>query len=388
MYAIHRYVHERMAMAKVNATVADQTYVQRRQRVLAAALKKGKVRALLVSQPEDVGYLCGFSGEDSFLLLVGEYACLLTDGRFDEQARRECGPIDLHLRTGPMSKALLAVLRSRRFRGGIGVQSEHVTLGQFESFEKNVGKGRFTPLAGVVGPLREIKDAGEIVAIRKAVKAAEGAFVSLLAMGKEFWLGRTERHLAAELDYRMRLAGSSRSSFETIVAVGPNGALPHYRPGDVKVREGSAVLIDWGATVAGYVSDLTRVVFVGKISPQMGTVYDVVRRAQRQAIAAVADGVPAKDVDAAARGLIERDGFGDRFVHGLGHGIGRQVHEGPGVAKSIESPLRAGMVITIEPGIYIPGVGGVRIEDDVEVTAAGCRKLSTLATDIEAVTLL
>jgi Xaa-Pro aminopeptidase len=374
-------------MVRMKTVKMGGQYVERRQRAVAAALKKGRVRALLVSQPDDVSYLTGFSGEDSFLLLVGDDACLLTDGRFDEQAHRECGQIDIHIRTGPMSKALLAVLKARRFRGTVGVQSEHFTLGQFESFEKNVGKGRFKPLAGLVGPLREIKDAGEIVSIGKAVKAAQAAFMALLRMGKEFWLGKTERQLAAELDYRMRLAGSSKPSFETIVAAGPNGALPHYRPGAVKVREGTAVLIDWGATVDGYVSDLTRVVFVGRIPPQMGTVYDVVRRAQLQAIAAVSAGVPAKDVDAAARGLIERDGFGDRFVHGLGHGIGRAVHEGPGVARSMDAPLRAGMVITIEPGIYIPGVGGVRIEDDVEVTASGRRKLSTLATDVEEMTL-
>ena len=373
-------------MAKHTAATGTE-YIARRRAAIAAAAKKGKAKALLVSQPEDVSYLSGFSGEDSFLLLAGEYACLLTDGRFDEQARRECGDVDIHLRTGMMSKALAGVLKARRFRGAVGVQSEHFTVGQLESFEKNVGNGRFKPLAGLIGPLREIKDAGEIAAIRKAVRAAQAAFVSLLRMGKEFWLGKTERELAAELDYRMRLAGASKPSFETIVAAGPNGALPHYRPGEVKVREGTPVLIDWGATVGGYVSDLTRVVFVGKIFPQIGKVYDVVRRAQQQAISAVSAGVAAKDVDAAARGLIEREGFGERFVHGLGHGIGRQVHEGPGVAKSIDAPLRTGMVITVEPGIYLPGVGGVRIEDDVEVTPTGRRKLSTLPVSLDEMTL-
>jgi len=373
-------------MAKVKAA-GGGAYVERRRQAVAVAMEKGKVKALLVTQPEDVGYLSGFSGEDSFLLLAGEYACLLTDGRFDEQARRECSDIDIHLRAGMMSKALARVLKARRFRGVVGVQSEHFTLRQLESFEENVGKGRFKPLSGLLGPLREVKDAGEIAAIGKAVRAAEQAFGALLRMGKDFWLGKTERHLAAELEYRMKLAGSSKASFDTIVAVGPNGALPHYRPGEAKVRAGVPVLIDWGATVDGYVSDLTRVVFVGKIPPQIGRVYDVARRAQRQAIEAVGPGVAAKDVDAAARGLIEQAGFGERFVHGLGHGIGRQVHEGPGVARSNDAPLRAGMVITIEPGIYLPGVGGVRIEDDVEVTPTGRRKLSTLPTDIEAMTL-
>jgi len=374
-------------MAKVKTAAADQTYVQRRQRTVAAARQQGRVGALLVTQPEDVSYLTGFSGEDSFLLLAGGDACLLTDGRFDEQARRECGGIDIHIRTGMMSKALAGILKARRFRGAIGVQSEHFTLRQLASFEENVGQGRFKPLTGLIGPLREVKDTGEIAAIGKAVKAAQAAFLALFRMGKEFWLGKTERQLAAELEYRMALVGSSKPSFETIVAVGPNGALPHYRSGSVKVREGTPVLIDWGATVEGYVSDLTRVVFVGKIPPKIGLVYDVVRRAQRQAIGAVSPDVPARDVDGAARGLIEQAGFGERFVHGLGHGIGRQVHEGPAVARSVDGPLRAGMVITVEPGIYLPGVGGVRIEDDVEVTPVGRRKLSTLPVEIEDVTL-
>jgi len=363
------------------------SYVDRRRAVIEAATKRGKGNALLVSHPEDVSYLSGFSGEDSFLLLIGDYACLLTDGRFDEQARRECGGIDIHLRTGMMSKALAAVLKARRFRGVVGVQSEHFTLRQLESFEENVGKSRFRPLKDLIGPLREVKDAGEVAAIRKAIRVAEAAFGDLLKMGKNFWLGKTERQLAAELEYRMKLAGSSKPSFDTIIAAGPNGALPHYRPGEVKVREGVPVLIDWGATVGGYVSDLTRVVFIGRIPAKIGEVYDVVRRAQLAAVSAVMADVPAKDVDAAARGLIEREGFGDRFVHGLGHGIGRQVHEGPAVAKSVEGPLRAGMVITVEPGIYLPGVGGVRIEDDVEVTPTGRRKLSTLPTEIEKMTL-
>lgn len=374
-------------MAPATGTNQAKAFAQRRRQALQAASKQSKVKSFLITRPEDVAYLSGFSGEDSFLLLADGYACLLTDGRFQEQAAKECHGIDIHIRAGMMSKALVEILKARKLRGTIGVQSEHFTLRQLEGFEQNVGKGRFRAVKDVVGPLREIKDCGEVAAIRKAIRAAQEGFSSLLAMGKDFWIGKTEMQLAAELEYRMKLAGSSKPSFETIMAVGPHGSLPHYRPGNTKVREGTPVLIDWGATVEGYVSDLTRVVFVGRIPPKLGQVYDVVRRSQLEAIAAIAPDKAAKDVDAAARTVIEQAGFGERFVHGLGHGIGRVVHEGPGVGKSVESPLRSGMVITVEPGIYLPGVGGVRIEDDVEVTQTGHRKLSSLPTDIEAMTL-
>ena len=374
-------------MAKVAASQEARILARRRAAALAAAVRQGKVKGLLITKFEDVSYLSGFTGEDSFLFLSDGYACLLTDGRFEEQAIGECPGVEIHIRTGMMSKALAAVLKSRKFRGVMGVQAEHFTLRQLEAFEENVGRGRFKGLKDLIGPIREIKDAGEIAAIRKAIRAAEGAFSSMLALGRQWWIGKTENQIAAELEYRMRLAGASKPSFDTIVAVGAHGSLPHYRPGSTRVREGTPVLIDWGAMVDGYVSDLTRVVFVGRIPPKMAQVYDVVRRAQLAGIEAVAAGMKANVVDASARTIIEQSGYGEQFVHGLGHGIGRQVHEGPGVARSVETTLQAGMVVTVEPGIYLPGVGGVRIEDDVEVTDKGPRKLSSLPTDIEAMVL-
>ena len=185
----------------------------------------------------------------------------------------------------------------------------------------------------------------------------------------------------------MRSAGAERAAFETIVAAGPHSALPHYRPGPTRIRRGDAVLIDWGAVVAGYCSDLTRVVFTGRIPPQLACIYEIVLRAQSAGAAAVKPGCRCEAADASAREVIAAAGYGEAFAHGLGHGIGLEVHESPRLGTRSRQRLAAGMVVTVEPGIYLPGVGGVRIEDDVVVTATGQRRLSRLPRRIEAMVL-
>ena len=180
----------------------------------------------------------------------------------------------------------------------------------------------------------------------------------------------------------MRQAGAEKSAFHTIVAAGAGTSQPHYRPGNRKIRSGEPVLLDWGASVDGYLSDLTRVVFTGTIPPKIGQLYEVVRRAQAAALKAVKPGVTAASVDGAGRRVIDEAGYGDLFIHGIGHGLGREIHEGPPVTANNVARLRAGMVITVEPGIYVPKLGGIRLEDDVVVTAGGRRKLSSLPVDI------
>ena len=223
--------------------------------------------------------------------------------------------------------------------------------------------------------------------IRKAVAAAEKAFRELLALGRKGWVGRSEGELAAELEYRMRLAGAQGPSFDTIVAVGPHASLPHYRPGATRVESDCLVLIDWGAKVGGYCSDLTRTVRVGRIPPRLAEIHGVVERAQAAGIRAVRSGIAAGSADRAARDVIEAAGYGKQFVHGLGHGIGLEIHEAPGLGRKAKARLRPGMVVTVEPGIYLPALGGVRIEDDVVVTPDGCRRLSSLPRDMESMTL-
>ncbi len=359
---------------------------RRRRKAFNLAYAKARVSAFLVSRPADVGYLTGFSGEDSFLLLGAKWASLITDGRYGEQASSECPEVDIVVRRVAMFAAVAQILKSRRIRS-LAVQAEHFTLQSHHHLSKAMNLPRLKSVTGVVDELRIIKDSHEIQAIRRAVRVAETAFKQLLALGAGGWLGRSERDIAGQLEYLMRLAGGQGPSFETIVAAGANGSKPHYRPGGRKIRRNEAVLIDWGAVVDGYCSDLTRVVFTGKIPPKLVGVYELVCRAQKAGISAIRPGVACKSPDKAARDVIQAAGYGDNFAHSLGHGLGRCVHESPALSALSKRRLRAGMVVTVEPGIYLPGIGGVRIEDDILVTRDGPRRLSTLRRDTSAMVL-
>ncbi|MGA2265893.1 MAG: Xaa-Pro peptidase family protein [Phycisphaerae bacterium] len=370
-----------------------KTYTRRCRAAMAEAVRSAKVDALLITRPADVTYLCGFSGEDSFLLLLPgrDFACLITDPRFAEEARRQCPSIDRHVRSGPMPQAVAAVLAGRRVRR-LGVQAAAMSVALHDALAKTLKGIHVQAMKEILLHLRAVKDAGEVAGIARAVRVAERAFRQLIAGGAKALLGRTEDDLAAELDWRMRRAGAESPAFDTVVAVGPHSALPHHRPTKAKVRAGQPLLIDWGAWAGGFSSDLTRVVFPGRIPADLLGAYQVVRRAQRAGMAELAAGAKAADADRAARTVIAEAGYGECFIHGLGHGLGRgrgntDVHEWPSLSRLSTETLRAGMVVTVEPGIYLPGVGGIRIEDDVLITAGGCRKLSTLPTAAEAMVL-
>ena len=338
---------------------------------------------MLITCPADVTYLSGFTGDDSFLLVTGGRTTLITDGRYSEQAARQCAGIDLHVRTGSIVAAA-AALTSEAGIKRLAVQTDHMTLGVSRALGEKLPSAKIAPVPGVTAACRAVKDAGEIRMIRKAVRAAQNAMRKLLSGGAGAFAGRSERSVAAELDYLMRLAGADGASFETIVACGAHGSLPHHRPGRALIRRGQPVLIDWGARVGGYCSDLTRVVFVGRIPRRIAEIYDVVLRAQRAGISAIRPGVSCRTVDAAARKVIADAGLEERFTHGLGHGIGLEIHEGPALASQSTTRLRSGMIVTVEPGIYLPGVGGVRIEDDILVGATGGRRLSSLPRQLAA----
>jgi Xaa-Pro aminopeptidase len=250
-----------------------------------------------------------------------------------------------------------------------------------------MGNRRIRPICELTGPLRAVKGDDELRAIRKAIRLAQRAFSELIAPGARALLGRSERDVAGELDYRMQQLGAAGAAFETIVAAGAGSSNPHYSPSAARIRPGQAVLFDWGALVDGYCSDLTRVVFTGRIPRAFADVYRVVLRAQAAGIAAIRPGVACRSVDAAARKVIEAAGYGRQFLHSFGHGVGREVHEQPVLAQGATGRLRKGMVVTAEPGVYLPGVGGIRIEDDVLVTRDGRRRLSSLPRDPAAMTL-
>ncbi|HUT60075.1 MAG TPA: Xaa-Pro peptidase family protein [Phycisphaerae bacterium] len=364
-------------MASAPRPVRSGAHASRRRRALRSAAAQVRTDSLLVTSPTDVRYLTGFTGADSFLLLHPGGASLITDGRYDQQARAECPDVRLFVRRGSIWKAVAEAARASR-RRRLAVQAEHVTLQGRELLSRAGGLGRIVPVKDVVGALRAVKDRDEIAAIRKAVRVAQRAFKAMRAIGARRWIGRSERDLAAELEYRMRLAGADEAAFETIVAVGPHSAMPHYRSGATRVKRGGCVLIDWGARVGGYCSDLTRMVYVGTIPRRFAEIHRAVVRAQQLAVGACRGGVSMSAADKAARESIARAGYGDRFVHGTGHGLGLEVHEQPGLSGKAKGRFRSGMVVTVEPGIYLPGVGGVRIEDDVVITRRGCRRLSSL----------
>jgi len=358
----------------------------RRLAAIRRASRQARIGALLVSRVEDVRYLSGFTGDDSFLLTGRGWGVLVTDGRYGEQARRECRDVEVHVRQDSLIGAAVQLARTHKVRR-LGVQAEDFTLLAAETLASQLKGGKVVPVRDVLGPLRAVKDAAEVAAVRKAVRVAEAAFRRLVARGRKGLIGRTERDVAGELDYLMRQAGASGPAFETIVAAGAHGSRPHHSSGRVSIRRGQAVLIDWGAQVDGYCSDLTRVVFTGTIPPKLAEIYRVVLRARAEGIGAARPGVMCKSVDIAAREAVCRAGHGEKFLHGLGHGVGLAVHEAPGLSRTSRTRLRAGMIVTVEPGIYLPGVGGIRIEDDILVTRRGRRILSTLPVGLAAMTL-
>ncbi len=354
---------------------------QRRDK-LRRLIRKAEAEAMLVTNETNVTYLTGFTGDSSYLLLWADRGeVMLSDARYTTQLEEECSGLQLEIR--PPSTTILELSEKVINKAKItklGIEADTMTLSQAAAFNKLLPKVELVSTSGLVEELREVKDKEEIGEIRKAIRLAEQAFaVVRAAMRPE----QTERAIAHALENQIRLFGGDCCSFRPIVAVGPRAALPHYRSGWKKIDEDEFVLIDWGARDTLYVSDLTRVLVTGRISPKLQRIYGVVLKAQQAAIKAIRPGVAAKKVDAAARRVIERAGFGKKFGHSLGHGIGLQIHEAPRLAEKQDKPLKAGMVVTVEPGIYLPGWGGVRIEDDVLVTRGGHEVLSNVPKELE-----
>ena len=347
-------------------------FQQRRER-LRRLVRKAGAEAILVTNFTNVSYLTGFTGDDSYLLVASSGQVLLTDTRYTEQLAEECPGLDLDVRrSGVRMLDRIKTVVAKAKLANLAIEADSMTVGLFEQLDKEVGVV-LAPTSGLVEGLREIKDKEEVAAIRRAVALAERAFAVVRAGLRP---DRTEAETAHELEQQVRAFGGAGRSFDTIVAVGDRAALPHARPTQRLLGDSDFVLIDWGARENRYVSDLTRVLATGKISPKLERIYGVVLNAQERAINSIKPGVAMKDVDAVARTIIEKAGYGKRFGHGLGHGIGLEIHEAPRLASNVSRLLTPGMVVTVEPGIYLPGWGGVRIEDDVLVTRDGHEVLS------------
>ena len=361
-----------------------KAYLKVRHKAIRDAMKELKLDGFLLTHPPDIAYLTNFSGEDSVALVTDKEFYLVTDFRYQEQAEIEAGWMKVSIRDGKMSDAVAVALANAKVKR-VGFEANFTAFGQVHSIDKAykdlkdpapIGNLELVPLESVLTNIRKVKDDHEIDLIRKAVGVAEEAFE---AIRSEIKVGQTENHLAGLLVFELRSRGASDSSFPCIVAAGPNSSLPHYRPGETLVQRDQPLLIDWGALYKGYCSDLTRTLMVGRVTPKLKQIYKVVYEAQQAAIKFLRPGVTTTQADAVARDVIEKAGFGKQFGHGLGHGIGREIHELPTMRKNGgEEELRPGMIVTVEPGIYLPGEGGVRIEDDVLITHSGGEVLSTL----------
>jgi Xaa-Pro aminopeptidase len=371
--------------SKAVATRA-KAYLKVRQKAVRDAMKRLKLDGMLLTHPPDLAYLTNFTGDDSVGIFTEKDFILVTDFRYKEQAEQEAGWLKVVLREGQMSAALAkAIVDAKTTR--LGFEANFSTFGQIHAVDHAIKQlpgapaVELVPLQDVMTSIRKVKDDHEIDLIRKSVAVAEEAFE---AIRPEIEVGQTENHLAGLLIFELRSRGASGTSFPPIVAAAANSSLPHYRPGETLVQRDQPLLLDWGALFNGYCSDLTRTLMIGRVSPKMKQIYNIVLEAQQAAIHFLRPGVTTLQADTVARDIIKRAGFGDFFGHGLGHGIGREIHELPTMRRvGGEEELRPGMIVTVEPGIYLPGEGGVRIEDDVLITHSGCEVLSSLDRSFE-----
>ena len=351
---------------------------------------------MLVTDLVNVRYLSGFTGSNGALLVFVDDrdAVLATDGRYRTQAAEQAPTLEIAI-----ERALGRHLAGRAADGGVrklGFESNVVTVDGFDALNSELDERKsgletstvvgtkLVRAAGTVEALREIKDAGELALLRLACEAADTALADLIERGG-LRPGRTERAVARELEALMLDHGADAISFETIVAAGPNSAIPHHRPTDAVLAKGDFVKIDFGALVAGYHSDMTRTFVLGKAADWQLEIYALVADAQRAGREALHPGASLRDVDGAARQLIVDAGYGEQFGHGLGHGVGLQIHEAPGIGATSTGTLLAGSVVTVEPGVYLPGRGGVRIEDTLVVaaeTAAGTSEVARQAPEL------
>lgn len=344
--------------------LADTRFATRR-RALAAKLAAQRIDSILVTSPIHVRYLSGFTGSNGALIVNKDLSAqICTDGRYTTQISEEVPDIEALIERASATALLSQVDGPRR----IAIESAQTSLEQLETLKAALQEDvELIPVSGVVESIRLTKDSFELERLRDVAALASQAFEDLLAAG-ELAEGRSERQVAADLEYRMRMLGAERPSFDTIVASGPNSAKPHHGADDRIIQHGDLVTIDFGAHARGFNSDMTRTIVMGEAGEFQSEIYDIVLRAQLAGVDAAYAGANLVDIDAACRKIIEDAGYGEYFVHSTGHGIGLEVHEAPSASRNSTGVLEAGSTLTIEPGIYVPGKGGVRIEDTLIIT--------------------
>jgi Xaa-Pro aminopeptidase len=349
---------------------------------LRAAFADAGIDGLLVTHLPNVRYLTGFTGSSAMLLVTDDVLVFTTDGRYRTQSGEQLAAagVDARLEIGATVAQQRSAIADALAPGArVGLEAQSVTWAQQRDFAAVLDAHELVPTSGIVEALRRVKEPAEVARIHAACAIADDALGALLPRLAE---RPTERDFALELEVEMRRRGASGNSFDPIVASGPNGAKPHARPSERRVEAGELVVIDFGCVVDGYCSDMTRTVSVGDPGPEARRVWDVVRDSQWAGREAVRAGADCAAVDRACREVIDAAGWGDSFVHGTGHGVGLEIHEAPRVAASARDTLETGSVVTVEPGVYLPGVGGVRIEDTVVVTPDGSDPLTAFPKDL------
>jgi len=372
----------------VSFSVPDELYpmeVDMRLPRLRSHLGDAGIEALLVTNLVNVRYLTGFNGSAAELLVGGDEALLVTDGRYRTQAAEQLdsaglsGVVEIFVGKVQPQRQALAGAVTRMGAGRVGLEAESVTWASKRRIAEVLSTAELVPTEGLIEQLRLVKDEGELQRMAAAAAIADAALGEVLEM-----LGRrrSEEEVALALDTAMRRLGAEDRAFDTIIASGPNAAKPHARPSARTISEGDCVVIDFGAICEGYRSDMTRTFCVGREPEgEMARVFSVVAESQAAGVARVTSGIEAGAVDRVCREVIADAGWAERFEHGTGHGVGLDIHEAPTVSEGSTAILAPGFVVTVEPGVYLPGVGGVRIEDTVVVTEDGCRALTGFAKD-------
>ena len=333
------------------------------------------VDAVLVTHLPNIQYLCGFTGSSGMLLVETERATLFTDGRYTFQCREEVTGAAVKIVSGGLVRAVGEMLRQRRGTTRVAYSAGQVSVAQKQALDAAAGKRvRWVPGSNEAERLRAVKDAGELGKMRAAAALISDVWTRVV---RKMRVGISELQVAADLEYGMKLAGAAGPSFETIVASGARSAWAHARATSKLLRKNELVVMDQGAILRGYCSDMTRTVFLGRPSDRVRRLYDAVLDAQQAAKSVIRAGVTAGEVDAAARQTLKRSKLEQYFTHSTGHGLGLEVHEMPRLARGESFVLEAGMVVTVEPGVYVEGLGGIRIEDDVVVTATGAEELTS-----------
>ncbi len=353
--------------------------MNQRVKRLLDALKVADHQAVLVHHPSNMFYLSGYRGEGC-LLLCAAGCWVVTDFRYTEQAEKQAPGFDVLMIEGAKThEERVGELCGKQGVNTLFYEDDFLTVHGFAKCKEAIKGMEWKGMGDAVAQLRVVKDERELALIEKACQITSGAFERILPQIK---VGVTEREIAALLEFDMKSHGAEGTSFGTIVAAGVNGSLPHAMPGDYRVRSGDLITMDFGAMADGYTSDMTRNVALGQPSDEMKKVYQTVQQAQQMTQDAVAAGKSCREIDAMARNYIHSQGYEGRFGHGLGHSLGIDVHENPRCNTISTAMLQENMLMTVEPGIYLPGVGGVRIENTVVVTKDGCRALTTPTRDL------